>query len=270
MRDHESGVIERLIRLGGEELVADLVALYVGQVDDRLAAARLAVHDRDLARLAELAHAIRSSSAQLGADDVVASCEDVEDASERGDSGAARESFSVLETRLVAFTTRLSERMTSTPPPAVAQQDPDSRAGMADGARPGHGVRQRIAVIEDNADNRLLVDAILGVRYALDEYQNGADALVGMERHHPDLILLDVSLPGMDGLDVLARVREAPRLHDVPVVAVTAHAMAGDRERYVAAGFDGYVPKPIIDEDVLINAVESLLSARRNGRGRGR
>ena len=270
MRDRESGAIERLIRLGGEELVTDLVALYVGQVDDRLAAARVAVRGGDLTRLGELAHAIRSSSAQLGADDVVASCEDVEDASERGNVAAARESFSVLEVRLMEFTTRLSEHMTPAPPPVVAQPDPTVRAPMADVDLKRDGVRHRIAVIEDNADNRLLVDAILGDRYTLDEYESGADALAGMERHRPDLILLDVSLPGMDGLDVLSRVREEPRLRGVPVVAVTAHAMAGDRERYVAAGFDGYVPKPIVDERVLVDAVERLLPRRRSGRGQGR
>ena len=84
-----------------------------------------------------------------------------------------------------------------------------------------------------------------------------------MSRRVPDVVLLDVSLPGMDGLEVLARMRSDPVLHDVPVIAVTAHAMAGDRERYLAAGFDGYVPKPIVDDAMLIGTVRTLLTRRR-------
>ena len=83
-----------------------------------------------------------------------------------------------------------------------------------------------------------------------------------MPTRMPDLVLLDVSLPGMDGLEVLARMRDDAVLCDVPVIVVTAHAMAGDRERYLAAGFDGYVPKPIVDERVLIGTIEALLSRR--------
>jgi len=119
-----------------------------------------------------------------------------------------------------------------------------------------------IAVIEDNADNRLLIDAMLGDLYLLDEYATGTEALAGMPVRPPALVLLDVSLPGMDGVEVLAGIRRNAVLQDVPVVAVTAHAMAGDRERYLAAGFDGYVPKPIVDEHVLIDTIERLLPGR--------
>ncbi|HEX5268891.1 MAG TPA: response regulator [Gemmataceae bacterium] len=118
-----------------------------------------------------------------------------------------------------------------------------------------------IAVVEDNADNRLLLGALLGDRYNVVEYADGIDALAGLRRQRPDLVLLDISLPGMDGCEVLRRLRAETALRGLPVIALTAHAMAGDRERYLAQGFDHYVAKPIIDENDLLAAVERLLNA---------
>src|SRR6266550_829264 len=84
-----------------------------------------------------------------------------------------------------------------------------------------------IAVVEDNADNRLLLQAILDGDYDLVEYDNGIDALAGLSASLPDLVLLDISLPGMDGNEILARIRADERLCALPVIALTAHAMAG-------------------------------------------
>ena len=117
-----------------------------------------------------------------------------------------------------------------------------------------------VAVVEDNRDNRLLLRAFLGDLYAIAEYETGPAALEGLKTVVPDLVLLDVSLPGMDGLEVLARIRADERLKALPVVALTAHAMTGDRERFLAAGFDAYVAKPIVDEQVLLRAIAELLA----------
>jgi two-component system cell cycle response regulator DivK len=116
-----------------------------------------------------------------------------------------------------------------------------------------------IVVIEDNADNRLLLSALLGELYHIVEYEEGGEALAGMRRQRPDLVLLDISLPGMDGSEVLRRIRGEPALAGLPVIALTAHAMAGDRDRYLGLGFDHYVAKPIIDEAELLGAIERLL-----------
>jgi CheY-like chemotaxis protein len=116
-----------------------------------------------------------------------------------------------------------------------------------------------IAVVEDNADNRLLLGAILGDLYRVVEYAGGPEALEGMRREPPDLVLLDISLPGMDGTDLLRHIRAEAALRRLPVVALTAHAMTGDRERYLGLGFDHYVPKPIVDERELLDAIERLL-----------
>jgi CheY-like chemotaxis protein len=120
---------------------------------------------------------------------------------------------------------------------------------------------RKIAVVEDNPDNRLLVRAILEQQFAVDEYETGAQALEGFEARRPDLILLDISLPGMDGLEVLKRVRGNPVLDGIPVIALTAHAMATDREQFLAAGFDEYVAKPITREVELLDKIARLLGS---------
>ena len=117
----------------------------------------------------------------------------------------------------------------------------------------------RLAVVEDNADNRLLLQALLGDRYDLVEYDNGTSALEGITAERPDLVLLDISLPGMDGNEILQRIRKDLVLRGLPVIALTAHAMAGDREKFLAAGFDDYITKPIVDETRLFAAIERLL-----------
>lgn len=121
----------------------------------------------------------------------------------------------------------------------------------------------RIAVVEDNADNRLLLRALLGELHEITEFETGGDAVAGLEAAAPDLVLLDISLPGMDGPEVLAWIRAHDALAGVPVIAVTAHAMSGDREKYLALGFDAYLTKPIVDEDVLVGAIDRCLSTPR-------
>lgn len=113
----------------------------------------------------------------------------------------------------------------------------------------------RIAIVEDNPDNRLLARALLEDRYDCIEYESGIEALDGMERDVPALVLLDISLPGMDGVETLQHIRANPALRHLPVIALTAHAMAGDREKYIAAGFNDYVTKPIVDEQILLRAI---------------
>ena len=124
---------------------------------------------------------------------------------------------------------------------------------------------KRIAVVEDNADNRLLIRAILEDQYLLEEYEEGEAALDGLPAAHADLVPLDISLPGLGGVEVLKRIRANSALRTLPVIALTAHAMSGDREKYLNAGFDEYVTKPVVDEVILLSAIQRLL-----GRGRQR
>jgi CheY-like chemotaxis protein len=127
-----------------------------------------------------------------------------------------------------------------------------------------------IAIVEDDEDNRLLLRTLLDDEFDVREYATGPEALAGLtETEHPDhdraeveLVLLDISLPGMDGVRVLQAMRDDPRLASLPVIALTGHAMTGDRERLLEAGFDEYVPKPILDERLLLATIERLIYAR--------
>jgi CheY-like chemotaxis protein/signal transduction histidine kinase len=110
-------------------------------------------------------------------------------------------------------------------------------------------MKQRILVIEDNQANMDLVRYLLEASgYECVGAVDGPDALRSCETAHPDLVICDLQLPGMDGFAVLQRLRERPGMATVPIVAVTAYAMVGDRERILAAGFDGYIAKPLDPE----------------------
>jgi two-component system cell cycle response regulator DivK len=104
----------------------------------------------------------------------------------------------------------------------------------------------RILVVEDNPLNLKLVrDVLQFAGYEVVEAQSGEDGLRAAQTDPPDLVLMDLQLPGIDGFETLHRMRQGGLGRDVPVVAVTAFAMAEDRQRASSAGFDGFVEKPI-------------------------
>jgi CheY-like chemotaxis protein len=118
---------------------------------------------------------------------------------------------------------------------------------------------RKVAVVDDNADNRLIIRTILEDQFEIQEFSSGPEALDGFVSNTPDVVILDISLPEMDGTEILRRLRADPRLKDLPVIALTAHAMVGDREKYLAAGFDDYVAKPILDMGVLFSTINRWL-----------
>jgi CheY-like chemotaxis protein len=118
---------------------------------------------------------------------------------------------------------------------------------------------KRVLVAEDNAVNRELIRELLELRgYEVSEACDGQEALQMIEASPPDILLLDLGMPKLDGFGVIKKVRENPQLAGLPVLAVTAYAMRGDREKALDAGFDGYVSKPI-NAAALSQAMESLL-----------
>jgi CheY-like chemotaxis protein len=116
-----------------------------------------------------------------------------------------------------------------------------------------------ILLVEDNEDNRELIHALLDERYTLRSCGDGYEALACLEQETPDLLLCDIALPGMDGTTLLERIRARSEWAGIPAVALTSHAMKGDREQFLDMGFDQYISKPIVDDEALIAVIEELL-----------
>ena len=122
-----------------------------------------------------------------------------------------------------------------------------------------------ILYVEDNPDNRLLVKRILQAEdYSLLEAIDGKDALNVLKTARPDLILMDINMPDMDGYTLTAKIKSLPGFERVPILAVTANVMRGDKEKTLEAGCDGYIQKPL-DIDQLTREIEKFLSRRSNG-----
>ena len=117
-----------------------------------------------------------------------------------------------------------------------------------------------ILSVEDNPDNRMLVRRILmSEGYDLLEATNAAEALELLKTTKPDLILMDINMPDMDGYTLTAKIKTTPGFERIPILALTANVMRGDKEKTLEAGCDGYIQKPI-DFDELIREVERFLA----------
>jgi two-component system, cell cycle response regulator DivK len=114
---------------------------------------------------------------------------------------------------------------------------------------------ERVLVVEDNDKNmKLFRDVLQASGYSAFEATTGEEAVELALVHEPALVLMDVQLPGIDGVEALEKLRRDERTASIPVLALTAQAMSGDRERFLEAGFDGYLAKPV-DVGELIEAV---------------
>lgn len=122
----------------------------------------------------------------------------------------------------------------------------------------------KIAIVDDMKDSRELLYFLLSQEYEVISYDSGGEALRHFAERPPDLIILDIRLQGMDGVEIVRRIRQHETLHKLPVIALTANAMSGDRERYLAAGFDEYVSKPIVDIDVFLAKVRRILPGHKS------
>jgi two-component system, cell cycle response regulator DivK len=115
--------------------------------------------------------------------------------------------------------------------------------------------------IEDNFDNRVLVRRLLeSASYQVVDAVDAYSAIMSLRRFSPDLILMDINIPDVDGYTLTSKLKTVPGLKTVPIIAITANAMRGDRERTLRAGCDGYIEKPI-DIDNFLNQIEHFLNS---------
>jgi two-component system cell cycle response regulator DivK len=123
-------------------------------------------------------------------------------------------------------------------------------------------MRATILYVEDNFDNRMLVRRVLEAEgYRVIEAEDGAQGIERLQSQTPDLVLMDINLPEIDGYEVTKRFKQLPSMEKVPVIAMTANVMKGDREKTLAAGCDGYIPKPI-DIDALPGQIAKFLGKK--------
>jgi two-component system, cell cycle response regulator DivK len=118
---------------------------------------------------------------------------------------------------------------------------------------------KRILVIEDQEDNRRIVrDLLTSVGYEIIEAVTGEEGVTAAASHVPDLILMDIQLPGLDGYDATRRIKANPALRHIPIIAVTSYALSGDDVKAFEAGCDGYVSKPFSPRALLVKIREFL------------
>ena len=117
----------------------------------------------------------------------------------------------------------------------------------------------RILIVDDIDTNIDLLEQILDEAHKISIARSGEEALESIQNRRPDLILMDVALPGISGLEVTRAIKAKPGLADIPVIAVTSYAMRGDRAKALEAGCDDYVTKPV-DEDLLLQTIAEHLS----------
>lgn len=121
-----------------------------------------------------------------------------------------------------------------------------------------------ILYVEDNLDNRNLIRRVLMAEgYSMVDAMNGKQAIERLEEGRIDLILMDINMPDMDGYTLTAKIKAMERFARIPIVAVTANVMRGDREKSMEAGCDGYIQKPI-DIDILAQQIERFLTRSAN------
>jgi len=126
-------------------------------------------------------------------------------------------------------------------------------------------VKEKILIVEDNPENMRLLEMVLRAKnYTLLKATDGEEALDIALREQPDLIIMDIRLPEINGLEVTRKLRETPTFSHTPIIAITAYAMKGDKERVIESGCDAYLPKPINTRELPEMIAEMLLRRRKD------
>jgi CheY-like chemotaxis protein len=228
------GVVERLRSVGGDALVRRLLRLFLVTSGEALGRIDTALQSGALPVVATAAHHLFSSAAQLKLNQISEIAERLEIGARAGHVDGLHEEVEHLAAALGSAAVVLRAELEKLPKPA------------------------RVAVVDDSEDVRVLLRLVLERQYDVAEYATGSSALLGLRRFPVDLLILDLTLPDMSGIDLLNFIRADSRLSHIPAVALTA-LTPDDEHAYVAAGFDLHVRKPILDTDELLASINHLL-----------
>jgi CheY-like chemotaxis protein len=135
----------------------------------------------------------------------------------------------------------------TTTKPEMQNAEPETRNAEIKLPKVQADTKKTILIVEDNNDNMITVKAVIGDKYKVIEAVNGIQGIEMAMEHKPDLILMDIALPEMDGIQAFKKIRTNPYLLHIPIVALTASAMTSDRESILSHGFDAYLAKPITE-----------------------
>ena len=240
--------IEHIRQIGGDELVIEIIDLFFDLVPAVMFEIEMACKNLDHNLISDLTHKLRSSCGNLGAYILNDAASELSRLAKEEDDKKIHPQFEIMQELFHDCVEDLE---------CIKKDFGPVKKSVA-ASKNNNPDKPVVVFVEDNIDNRVLVNAILSDDYKVIEFDNGADGLCGIEKIIPDIVLLDISLPVMDGMEILKRIRKNPEISKLPVIALTAHAMAGDKERFLTAGFDGYHPKPV-DERELQALIASFL-----------
>ena len=227
-------VVAKLRTVGGDALVRRMLRLFLVTSSEAFRRIDNGLHRGALPVVATAAHHLFSSAAQLELSEVAEIAQRLEQGARAGDSTGLHDEVERLATALGSVAATLRGELEKLPKPA------------------------RIAVVDDSEDVRVLLRLVLERQYDVSEYATAGSTLLGLQRFPVDLIIIDLTLPDMTGIDLLNFIRADARLCEVPAVALTAMTPEGDHT-LLNAGFDLHIPKPILDTDELLATIGHIL-----------
>jgi CheY-like chemotaxis protein len=236
-QEFDHGGVDKLRSVGGDALVRRLVRLFLMTSDQAMHRMKAALPNAALDVVQAAAHHLYASAAQLRLTDVADLARQLEQAARTGNMAAAAATLGALDSVLAHRSDTLRDLLTKLPQAA------------------------RIAVVDDSEDVRVLLRLVFERHFDVSEYDSATSALLAMRRFPPDVVIIDVTLPDMSGVDLLEFMRADPALRAVPAVALTALA-GSEQASFEQAGFALHIRKPVLDTDALVSAIGALLEQR--------
>jgi CheY-like chemotaxis protein len=230
-------VIESMREIGGDSLLRRMLRVFLVTSGEAMQRVDAALAQTLLDRVQLAAHHLYASAAQLRLTGLAEIAQRLEKAASAGDVPATQSVAEELRSALIVSRSELGIVLETLPK------------------------APRVAVIEDSEDMRILLHLLLESHFDVTAYSDATSAIADLQRFPPDLMLIDIFLPDINGVDVLRAVRSDPALKSIPAVALTA-LTPPEGHSYIDSGFDLHIPKPILDSDAMIRSLNDLLDRK--------